>query len=105
MAKIKNSSHTRQPIHTVDGVRHIGARKTRSFELSKPGEKLVNASEALSIVSEEKPKAKAKTKKITSKPVEAQRAPEALDVHGEGGSAPAGGSDEGGGGSAWPIEG
>lgn len=45
--KIKNPSHSKHPIHTVDGVRHIGARLTREFDLSGPGEKLVRASEVL----------------------------------------------------------
>jgi hypothetical protein len=54
--KIKNLTASKQPLHTVEGVRNIGPRRTREFDLSAPGEKLVRASEVLEIVEGTKPK-------------------------------------------------
>ncbi|CAN7389732.1 hypothetical protein [Neorhizobium sp. LjRoot104] len=93
--KIKNPSHSKHPIHTVDGVRHIGARLTREFDLSGPGEKLVRASEVLQLIEP----ASQKARKSTQRAADAETDSEASDVHGEGDTASAGGSEEGGGGA------
>jgi hypothetical protein len=97
--KIKNPSHSKQPIHTVDGVQHIGPRRTREFDLSAPGEKLVRASDVLQLIEP----ATQKPRKATQKPTDAETDSEASDVHGEGDTAPEGGPEEGSGRAERPL--
>lgn len=47
--KVTNSSDERQAVHTTAGVVFIHPGKSRDVDLTKPGEKLVEASAVLTI--------------------------------------------------------